>query len=100
MIDIESATSEKLQVVITTVSDPTGGVVEFAVGEGSDPTGWVAGTWSGTWDTTTGRAVAITPLLGASQPLAITGGTVVRLWVRWHVGTEVPVRVATTLRVV
>ena len=101
MLTIESTTAEKLQVTITTTADPTSGAVEFAVGTGTDPLNWQAGTWvSGSWDATTGTARALTPLLGAGQVLAVAGGSQYRLWTRWHVGTEVPVRVASVLQVV
>ena len=104
MLNIESATAEKLQVTITTTADPTAGAVEFAGGTGNDPGTWVAGTWASTWDSTTGQATALTPLLGAGQALAVAGGTPggvpYRLWARWHVGAEVPVRVASVLQVV
>lgn len=100
MITLESTTAEKVQVVITTVADPTAGAVEFAIGTGNDPLTWVAGTWAGTWDSTTGKATALTPLIGAGQPLTVTGANDYRLWARWHVGTETPVRVASIVRVV
>lgn len=100
MITIESTTAEKLQVEITTTADPTAGAVEFAVGTGNDPGSWVAGTWVGTWDSTTGKATALTPLVGSGQVLPVVGATQYRLWARWHVGAEVPVRVASVLQVV
>jgi hypothetical protein len=87
-------------VEITTTADPTGGVIEFAVGTGTDPSAWVAGSWASGWDSTTGKATALTPLLGTGQALAVAGGTPYKLWARWHVGTEVPVKVASVLQVV
>lgn len=101
---IESTTAEKIAVEVTTTSDPTATPPDFALATTgvNDPVTWVAGTWSGTWDTTTGRATALSPLVGAGQSLAISGiGAVYRLWVRWHlVGGETPVYVAGTLQVV
>lgn len=45
-IEIESTSVETLTVRLRCVTDPTGGDVEFALGDGaSDPDTWVAGTW-------------------------------------------------------
>lgn len=104
MKTIESTTAEKIPVEITTSSDPTATPPDFAVGAVgiNDPVTWVAGTWSGTWDTTTGRATALSPLVGAGQALPVTGvGATYRMWVRWHLlGGETPVYAPGTLQVV
>jgi hypothetical protein len=101
MRTIESTTAEKLPVVITSPSDPTGSAVEFALTTTTtQPTTWVAGSWAGTWDTTTGTASALSPLIGAGQALAIAAGTDYDLWVRWTItGSETPVRLVDRYRV-
>jgi hypothetical protein len=99
MLDVESTTAEKLQVEISTVADPTAGAVQFAVTQGHDPTSFQAGNWVvGSWDPSTGTAVALTPLLGAGQTLAVTEG-IWRLFAKWSVAGETPVRLAAVLRV-
>lgn len=105
---IESATAEKRQTWVRTTADPTGLAVEFAVTTtAADPTTWVAGAWvagtSGTFVDADGltrwRAVAQSPLMGSGQPLAITSGTTVYLWVRWRVtGGEIVVRLVEVFR--
>ena len=104
MKTIESTTAEKIPVEVTTSSDPTGTPPDFAVGAVgvNDPVTWVAGTWVGTWDTTTGRATALSPLVGAGQALAVTGiGATWRMWIRWRlVGGETPVYAPGVLQVV
>lgn len=89
MLLFESASVESLNVTIRADVDPTNEDVEFqttATSETSpDPDGWVAGTWE-TW--ANGRAVAVTPTLGATGAgIELTEGDVVRLWCR--IGTTV-----------
>lgn len=105
---LESATAEKRQTWVHTTADPTGQTVEFAVTTtAADPTTWVAGTWvAGTAGTFTDgqgitrwRAIAQSPLMGASQALPVASGTTVYLWVRWRVGTELVVRLVEIFRV-
>ena len=101
MITLESVTAERLQVTITTPGDPTGVLPSFAIGQGTDPSAWVTGTWASPWDSTTGQITANTPVIGASQPLPITTAPGEwRLWARWTVAGETPVRVAAIVRVV
>ena len=99
MLTIESATAEKLQVEITTPGDPTGGVVDFALIVAGEPSVWVAGTWSGSWDPVTGRVLALTPLVGATGALPVVGGADYFLYSRWRVGVETPVATPTVVRV-
>jgi len=87
----ESGSVEVVPVVITTVSDPTGGdAPEFEFSRGGTVVPWVAGTW-GTWHAATGEVVVLTPTLPAataSVPLAV-GRWLVR--VRFDVGGESPI---------
>lgn len=99
MITIESTTSQKLQVTITTTADPTAGVVDFAMITTGEPSTWVAGTWVGSWDSTTGKATALTPLIGVAGALPVVGGQDYRLYPRWRVGVEIPVATPTIVRV-
>lgn len=98
MLTIESVTAERLSVVIGTTADPTGTPPQFAVSQGTDPGTFVAGTWAGSWNSTTGEAEALTPVLGAGQALAVTQGDW-RLYAKWTVAGESPVRVAAILRI-
>jgi len=101
VITIDSSTAERVPVTIATSADPTGGDVEFSLTTGASPTVWVAGTWDGSWNATTGRVSALSPLVGDGQDLDTDtdGVSDWSLWVRWTVGTEVPVRLATKIRV-
>lgn len=58
---------------------------------------WQAGSWASTWDSTTGQATALTPLVGAGQALAVAEGDY-DLYARWTVGTERPVRLVDRYR--
>lgn len=92
MKTIESTGVAKENVVVRTSSDPTANDVEFALTTGPlEPTSWVVGSWNGTWSASTSEVAALTPTIGASGTLAITGGTDYDLWARWTVGVEVPV---------
>jgi hypothetical protein len=90
-----AASVESLSAVITTSADPTAGAVSWqATAVGSQPVGtWVAGSWSGSY--ASGEATTVSPLLAA---LGLTTGTW-RLWVRWSVGSETPIRIAGDLRI-
>lgn len=94
MLDIESTTLERLEVLVTADQNPTTGPPEFAVNldANGQPTGWAAGTWSGTWSSTTGEAIAVSPRLGASGELPLTQGNSTILWIRWPRGDELIVR--------
>jgi len=98
MLTLESTTAERLAVTITTTADPTGSVPEFAVTQGPDPTVWVPGSWTGGWDPISGEVSAASAVIGAGQVLAVTAGQW-RLYARWQVGAERPVRLAAVLQV-
>lgn len=100
---LESTTAERQNVTVKAPSDPTGGAVEFAVTTGpspTDPSGWVAGSWFGTWSAETSLVTALTPVMGNGQALSINGDTLYDLWVRFTVGTETPVKHVGRVRVV
>lgn len=100
MRTIESTTAHYIGVYVHTTSDPTGGNVDFALtATTTQPTSWQTGTWSGTFDATTGRVLALTPLTGASQTLDVTPDTDYDLWARWTVGAETPVQHVDKIRV-
>jgi hypothetical protein len=100
MITIESTTSQRLQVIVTTTNDPTGGVIDYALILTGEPTTWVAGSWVGAWDSTTGKAPAVTPTVGVGAALPVTGGQDYRLYTRWRLTGETPVATPTIIRVV
>lgn len=97
---LESTSAEKIPVTINTSSDPTGSSVSFALTTtATEPSSFQNGEWSGTWNTTTGKIDALTPLAGNGQTLDVTPGTDYFLWARWTVGTETPTTHCGTVRV-
>lgn len=100
-IDLESTSSERKRVRITTRVDPTGNAVEFAVTTElrSDPDGWRPGAWDGTWNSEDGSVDALSPTIGAAGTLVVEEGNVYDLWVRWTAGDEDPVRRVVSLNV-
>ena len=81
-------------VTIHTDADPTGGAVEFAfvaVGAGTAPSSWTAGTW-GTWDATQEKVTATTPTIGADGTVALSAGSYVA-YARWTLTGEDPIPV-------
>lgn len=102
MMEIESTTLERLEVLVTDSQNPTLAPPAFAVAldANGQPTGWVNGAWQGTWDSATGRAIALTPRIGAAGDLVISQGASVSLWMRWtRNGDELPARRVAVLRV-
>lgn len=93
MIVLVAATAEQLQVEVTTPADPSSIAPEFAVGVGSAAGSWVSGTWINSWDPSTRKIVALSPLVGTGQALNVSALPDWKLWIRWHVGTEIPERV-------
>lgn len=94
----ESGSVEVVPVVITTVSDPTGGdAPEFAfvAGDGN-PSTWTAGTW-GAWTAGTSSAVALTPTLPASTATVELAEGRWTVFVRFDVGAETVVEAVGTL---
>lgn len=91
---LRADTAEKIPVIITTTADPTGTAPTFALtadtigATTTDP--FVAGEWSGTWNTTTGEIDALTPLVGDGQALDVDPDTDYQLHAAWTVGTETP----------
>lgn len=85
---IESASAEQLLVKVQTVSDPTGGAVEFQAdlassGRGSPSGSWVAGSWNGTYNATTQRVEALTPTVGVAGSIVVAEGADYHLWMRF-----------------
>jgi hypothetical protein len=102
VIDIESTTSERLIIPVTTTEDPTAAVPEFQLttGDRGDPTGtWEPGTWGSAWDPDNGRIDAESPTVGAAGVLVIAQGERYDLWIRWTVTGESPVKRVATLNV-
>lgn len=90
---LRAVTLESLQIPIVASVDPTGGQVAFALSApgASSPGTYSSGQWSGSWDASTGRAVAITPLIGAAGTLPIAAGSGYDLWVKVSsIGSETP----------
>lgn len=88
---VESTAVEVVPVRVTTVADPTGAVPSFAftaVSQSTNPSTYTAGTWSGSWDATTSRAVALTPTLpGSGADVELTEGRW-SVWCRFTQGGE------------
>lgn len=100
MITIESTTKEKRPYTVTAPGDPTATPPQFALTTTTtQPTSWVNGEWSGTWSTTTGKATALTPLIGAGWALDVAPGTDYDLWIKPTDGIEAPVMHADRIRV-
>jgi hypothetical protein len=82
--------AESQNVTVTSrAGDPTGAAVEFAfvaVGAGTAPSSWTAGTW-GTWDATTESVVAVTPTVGSAGTVTLAAGNWVT-YIRYTVGGE------------
>lgn len=98
-LSLEHTTVETLPTTITSRLDPTGDTVEFNMTAATltSPSGsWTAGTWNGTWNSTTGEVVALSPLIG-SGAFVLTEGTFYKLWVRWVHGSETIVALAATI---
>ncbi len=90
---LKATTAEKIPVTITTTSDPTGTAPTFAITAdtiGATTSSYVAGEWSGTWNSTTGDIDALTPLIGDGQALDVDPDTDYQLHARWTVGAETP----------
>lgn len=100
VITLESTTKEKRPYEVTAPSDPTGTLPAFALTTtDTQPTTWVNGEWVGAWSSTTGKASALTPLIGAGQALDVAPATNYMLWIRPTVGAEQPVLLADSIRV-
>lgn len=104
--EVESDSIEVVDVPIVTPADPTGGSVSFsAVAITTDdpkpsPSTFTDGSWSGSWDSTTKKVLAQTPTTPASgTDLELSAGDY-RLYVKWTVGSETPVKYVGVLRVV
>src|SRR5437773_1507444 len=86
---------QSLQGYIETTADPTSTPPAFGITTITDtdgPSSWVNGAWSGTWDSTTHKTLAVTPTMGlaaASPTLQITGVGAWRIWAKVAVGSEV-----------
>ena len=100
MITIEAGTAEKLAVPITTVADPTSTPPQFNLATSDTPGAFVAGTWATTWNSTTGAATALTPLVGSGQALTVAAGTDYRLHVKWTAAGETPIKIAGIVRAI
>lgn len=100
-VNLWDETSEALEVVITATLDPTGTDPEFALSAPSadTPGSWVSGSWSGTWDSATKKATAVTPLVGAGKTLDVEAGQHYRLWIKVTAGSEAAVWPVGSIRV-
>ncbi len=86
---------QSYQGLIRTTVDPTGTPPSFGITVSTDvdgPSAWVAGVWSGSWNATTERTLAVTPTLGlsaASPALTIPAANgVYKIWAKVTVGSE------------
>ncbi len=90
MYEVASTSTEVVPVEITTVADPTGGAVSFSftAKTATDAGSFTAGSWSGSFDATTGRATALTPSLPASGATVVLAEGRYKVWAKWIVGGE------------
>lgn len=88
---LAAATTESLDVPVLINTDPTGTPPAFCLTArgATAPGSFTNGAWNGTWDATTTRAIATTPLLGTGG-LTLTSGSEYDLWMRVTVGSETP----------
>lgn len=103
MRTVSTLTVEKLAVPVTASVDPTDNVPEWAFTDGSNPSTWNNGEWSGTWSATNKTITAVSPTVGVSgtATVTLTAGTYTA-WVRITNDTtgETPVLEGPTFRVV
>lgn len=91
-----SANKQSMQGLIETTVDPTSVPPAFGITKQLDtdgPSVWVNGAWASSWDTSTHKALAVTPTIGltaAAPSLVIAAaGTVYKVWAKVTVGAEV-----------
>lgn len=100
-VTLYPTTKESVQVEIRTPSDPGVTPPEFALSAvgASSPGTFGTGSWSGSWDSATGKRLAISPTLGPSgtAALAIETGDSYALWARVTLSNEVAVWVVATI---
>jgi hypothetical protein len=99
---INPGSRQTVRATLISQADPTAASVEFLTTSGNtdpDPDGsWVAGSWLGSWSSSTGKVEALSPTVGAAGSdieLAAEGEYV--LWVRWTSGAARPVEDVSTL---
>ncbi len=90
LYEVGSTAEVVVPIQIETSGDPTAGAVEFSftAKTATDPGSFTAGSWSGSFDATTGMVTALTPTLpttGADVELAEGR---YKVWARWTVGGE------------
>lgn len=98
-LDLAAESVESITFEIETTGDPVASPPTFAfAAEGSPVTAPAvaafteAGSWSADgFDSAVNRIEATSAPIG-SAPFTMTSGTVYRLWVRWTVGSENPIR--------
>ena len=99
MLAFESTSIESIEVTVTSRVDIDAAPPEFQLTDidATSPTGaWVAGVWQ---SVSGGSGKALTPLIGAGQPLDVVEGSNYKLWIRWSAATETPVRPVDSVRV-
>ncbi|NNF68427.1 MAG: hypothetical protein HKN01_01535 [Acidimicrobiia bacterium] len=97
MATLKRTSSEKLPTTVTSPSDPSGsGAPDFAVTaldvNVAPTSGWVAGEWTGTFNTALKRMSALTPTMPAvGSGLDVAEGDW-KLWCRFSITGETPVQ--------
>lgn len=78
---------------IKSLLDPTGGNISFGFETvaGTEPSTWVQGSWSGSWDTVKRVATALTPTLPSATAAAVLTVGTYYVWVKLQLGSEVVV---------
>lgn len=90
-VELYAVTVESLEVDVYCSADPTVTDPEFAVtvlDVITDSETFYAGSWSSTYDTTTGWVRARTPTFGATGTIDVAAGSYLSLWVKASAGSE------------
>jgi len=92
LFELPASTLEKIGCQVTSEVDPTSVAPRFTVTVDADdqPTGWVNGSWDGSW--VAGTVKAKSPTVGLTGGLVVAPGDFHLLFIQWDMGTQKPVR--------
>lgn len=99
-VTLWNSTLESIEVQIKVNADPTGTDPEWslvATGTGTPGT-FVTGSWASTYDTSTQKATARSPLLGTGGAIELTSGVTYDVWIQTTLGDEVAVWIIGSVR--
>lgn len=92
LFELPASTLEKIGCQVTSPVDPTAVAPRFTVSVDDDdqPTGWVNGSWDGSWSA--GVVKAKSPTLGTAGAITVAPGDFHLLFMQWDMAGEEPVR--------